>query len=148
MNPPMKLYWDQFLSLFLQFCHFFFFISYFPLFHYFPYFYFFLFFCFPSSFLFFLPVSFLLLPFSLSSFISAILTFLASVSTALYILLSILLSLLLLFSSQSQDCGKLAITFPRLRFTSILLSHLSLFFLYASNNKYSLLQYLQLASPC
>jgi len=84
----------------------------------------------------FLLVSFLLLSLPLPLFVFATLVFPALVSTASYTLLNTLSSSSLPFSSQSQDCGKLAIAFPRLLVTSVLLTHQSLSSLYALGSKY------------
>ena len=71
-----------------------------------------------------------------ASFCFPILIFSTSASTTSHILLDILSSLLLLSSSQFQDCNKLAMAFPKLCSTFVFLSHQSLFFLCVSNNKY------------
>ena len=83
--------------------------------------------------------SFLLLLFSLS--LSATLNFPALVFTTYHTSLDTLSSSPLLFSSWFQDCGKLAITFPKLYSTSVLQSYWSLFFLHAPSNKYLPLLY-------
>ena len=66
-------------------------------------------------------VSFLFPPFYLLPSASTTLTFIALVSIAFYISLDTLSLSLLLFSSQSQDCGKQAITF--LNYTPLLPSN-------------------------
>ena len=99
---------------------------------------------FSSSFIFpiLFPLVYFILPlFSLSSSASTTLVLPTSVSTAFHTLLDTLLSLLLLFFSQSQDCDMLAIVFSKLLSTYILQSYLSLFFPYILDNKCLLLLY-------
>jgi len=95
-----------------------------------------------SSFFFLSPFSapFLFFYFSLSLFsTSTILTFPALVFTTYYTPLNTLSSLLLLFSSQSQNYSRLAIAFPRLHSTSDLQLHWSLFSPYAFDNLHYIL---------
>ena len=109
MNLLVKPLRNQFLGLFCGLSYFFLFISNFLFFYYLLYLY-----CpllFQSFFLF--SASSLLF-FSFLLFISAILISSVLVSTAYYTPLNILSSLLLLFSSQFQDCGEQAIAFLRL----------------------------------
>ena len=84
----------------------------------------------------FLLVSLLLLLSFLLLFVFTILVFLALDFTAFYILSDTLPSLSLLFSSQSHNCNIQAIVFPKSLSTFSLLSHQSIFSLYASNNTY------------
>ena len=101
---------------------------------------------FSSSFLFlvlFPLLSFFLSSLSLSFPASATLAFPTSVFTAFHTLLDTLLSLLLLFFSQSQDSDMLATVFSKLLSTYILQSYLSLSFPYILDNKCLLLPYVQ-----
>ena len=129
---------NQFLGPFFRLCYFLFLIPNFPFFYHLLYFYysFFLWFFLPFSFFLQLLFSSSHLSFFLLSFTFTILVFSALISTIFHTLLDILSSLLLLFSSQSQDCGKPTIPFPKLHFTSAIQSYLSLFFPYAPDNKY------------
>ena len=130
---------NQFLLLFFRLCYFLFLIPNLLFFCHLLHFHYSFSFCFFSSFLssVFFPLvflSFLLFVLFLSVFTT--LVFSASVSTAFHISLDILLSWLLLFSSQFQDYNILAIVFPKSCSTSVHQLHQSPFFLYVSNNIY------------
>ena len=84
---------------------------------------------------------FLIFFFSLLLFLLffAISVFFVLTLTTFHTFLGTLSSLSLLFSSQSQDCGKQVIVFPKFYSTSIPQSHQSLFSSYTTGNKYSFL---------
>ena len=146
MNSLIEPLRNQFLGLFFKLCCFLFLIPNLLFFYYLIYFHYPLL---PSFFLFFflsvlsLLISFLLPSFSLPLFVSAILTFPTSVSTAFDTSLDTLSSLLLLFSSQFQNCSKQAIAFSKSHYTFVSQSHWSLSSPYTLGNKYSPPSYIQ-----
>ena len=121
MDPFVKSLRNQFLSLFLRLCYFFLFVPNFPFFCYSLHFYH------PLSFFFFLLFLFLLffplLLFFLSPSVSTTLTSLDLVFTVYHTSLGISSSSPLLSSSQFQNYGKQAMTFPKLYSTFDYQSH-------------------------
>ena len=128
------------LDLFFRLCYFLLFFPNLLFFCHIFYFYYFIFFCFLFffllSFALFLFISFLLSLSSLLSFVFVILVSPALASTIFSTSLGILSFSLLLFSSQSQNCGEPTMVFPKLYSTFDLQSYQSLFSPYVFSNKY------------
>ena len=142
INSLVELLRNQFFGLYFRLYYFFLLILNLPFFYYFLHFYY----SFSLNFFFLSLLTSFLHSSSFSLYFFAILVCPFLVSTAFHTSLSIL-SLLLLFFSQFQNCSMLAIIFPKSLFTFVLQSYQFLFFLYALNNKYSPLLYAQSVSP-